>query len=194
MKISNKHYLPYIIGFGIFLIAFMFIGITAGLIGGLVACVVSYLYFSKVDSEKSKDTNEASTEEPVNDIENSMQSLVLLNIEIRKTIIPENVQKVLETTIDDLVNILPLVNDAVPGGELYWVVNRMATEYLPEKSVRPYLSLKEDQRSSEDVIAKLLEGLKGIQSELKEIDELLINKNSNEFNTKAKFLKHRFNV
>jgi hypothetical protein len=182
------------IGLGIFLLAFLFISVAAGLVGGLIACLVSYLYLSKLESAKSEASNEAKAEEPVNEIENSLQSLVLLNIEIRKTIIPENVQKVLEATIDDLVNILPLVNDAVPGGELYWVVNRMATEYLPEKSVRPYLSLSEGQRSSEDVITKLLDGLTGIQSELKEIDELLINKNSNEFNTKAKFLKHRFNV
>tara|TARA_R110002072_G_scaffold163353_2_gene315823 strand:+ start:1083 stop:1601 length:519 start_codon:yes stop_codon:yes gene_type:complete len=172
----------------------MFISITAGLIGGLIACLVSYLYLSKLEPAKSKDSNKTKTEEPVNEIENSMQSLVLLNIEIRKTIIPKNIQKALETTIDDLVNILPLVNDAAPGGELYWVVNRMATEYLPEKSIRPYLSLNQEQRSSEEVITTLLDGLKGIQSELKDIGELLISKNTNEFNTKAKFLKHRFNV
>ena len=183
MKISNKHYLPYLIGLGIFLIAFMFISITAGLIGGLIACLVSYLYLSKLEPAKSKDSNKTKTEEPVNEIENSMQSLVLLNIEIRKTIIPKNIQKALETT-----------NDAAPGGELYWVVNRMATEYLPEKSIRPYLSLNQEQRSSEEVITTLLDGLKGIQSELKDIGELLISKNTNEFNTKAKFLKHRFNV
>lgn len=167
-------------------------GSITGLIIGLVVAIVVYMvlnHFNKTE-EKSIDDDI----EPENPADMGIQSLLNINIALRKEIIPEEIRNLYESVIDQLIDILPKVNTESSGGELAWVINRMATEYLPEKSIRPYLALDETSRNSEDTITAVKESIAGMQSELNEVQEILSAHKTNEFNNKAKFLKNRFKM
>lgn len=164
--------------------------ITGVLVGLIVASVVFMVlnYFNK-------------TEEPseiiagsVSPSETSIESLLNINIALRKEIIPEEIRGLYESIIDQLIDVLPKVNSEVSGGELAWVINRMATEYLPEKSIRPYLSMDDAQRHAEDTITSVKESIAGMQAELSEVQDILSSHKTDEFNNKAKFLKTRFKM
>jgi len=164
--------------------------ITGALVGLIVASIVYMVlnYFNQ--------TEEASEiiAEPASPSDASIESLLSINIALRKEIVPEEIRTLYESIIDQLIDVLPKVNSEVSGGELAWVINRMATEYLPEKSIRPYLSMDDAQRHAEDTITSVKESIAGMQSELSEVQDILSSHKTDEFNNKAKFLKTRFKM
>lgn len=164
--------------------------IVAVLVGLIVASVVYMVlnYFNQ-----TKEPSEIIAE-PASLSDISIESLLNINIALRKEIIPEEIRSLYESIIDQLIDVLPKVNSEISGGELAWVINRMATEYLPEKSIRPYLSMDEIQRNAEDTITSVKESIAGMQSELSEVQEILSSHKTDEFNNKAKFLKTRFKM
>ncbi|MFT6046573.1 MAG: hypothetical protein ACI9WC_002280 [Arenicella sp.] len=198
MKETNKiPYIPIIGGLLILLIGYFIVGVIGGLVGGVVVGAILYAVMSKnktdgktgpaKDSEASKPTNE-------NTLETSLESLVKANLTLRKNIVLPKVRDAFESVIDTLLDVLPKVHDAIPDGELYWVVNRIATEYLPNKSINPYLGLTSEDQQLDENVTKVMDSVKSIMAELSEVSQLLTTKNLNEFNIKAKFLQHRFNV
>jgi hypothetical protein len=198
MKETNKiPYIPIIGGLLILLIGYFIVGVIGGLVGGVVVGAILYAVMSKnktdgktgpaKDSEASKPTNE-------NTLETSLESLVKANLTLRKNIVLPKVRDAFESVIDTLLDVLPKVHDAIPDGELYWVVNRIATEYLPNKSINPYLGLTSEDQELDENVTKVMDSVKSIMAELSEVSQLLTTKNLNEFNIKAKFLQHRFNV
>lgn len=118
-----------------------------------------------------------------------LERLVVLNIAIRENSLPSDVTAKLEETIDDLRAILPELNDAHPGGELTWTINRMASDYLP-RIVDPFVKLGPSAR--EEHRSELLGSLQGLESELASIRELVRDQKTGEFKTKAAFLRARF--
>ncbi|MFK5913803.1 MAG: hypothetical protein QM484_05470 [Woeseiaceae bacterium] len=164
--------------------------ITGVLIGLVVAGVVFMVlnYFNQTEEPTEIKT------EPVSLSDSSIESLLNINISLRKEMIPEEIRTLYESIIDQLIDVLPKVNSEVSGGELAWVINRMATEYLPEKSIRPYLSMDEAQRHAEETINSVKESIAGMQSELSEVQDILSSHKTDEFNNKAKFLKTRFKM
>lgn len=167
------------------------LGSITGVLVGLVVASVVYMvlnYFNQ--TEKPSEI----IAEPVSQSETSIESLLNINITLRKEIIPEEIRTLYESIIDQLIDVLPKVNSEVSGGELAWVINRMATEYLPEKSIRPYLSMDDVQRHAEDMITSVKESIAGMQSELSEVQDILSSHKTDEFNNKAKFLKTRFKM
>lgn len=118
-----------------------------------------------------------------------LQSLVALNIQIREGGLPADVTSKLEENIDALRRLIPELNDAHPGSELTWTVNRMATDYLP-RIVTPYVALSPPVR--EEHRAEFLRSLQGLESELENIGELVRNAKVGEFQSKAAFLRARF--
>ena len=167
------------------------LGSITGVLVGLVVASVVYMvlnYFNQTEAPSEL------IAEPVSLADSSIESLLSINIELRKEIIPEEIRTLYESIIDQLIDVLPKVNSEVSGGELAWVINRMATEYLPEKSIRPYLSMDDVQRHAEDVITSVKESIAGMQSELSEVQEILSSHKTDEFNNKAKFLKTRFKM
>ncbi|MDH5388704.1 MAG: hypothetical protein OEY06_09660 [Gammaproteobacteria bacterium] len=167
------------------------LGSIVGVIVGLIVASVVYMVLNHFNK-----TEEASEiiEEPVSLSDASIESLLNINIALRKEIIPEEIRSLYESIIDQLIDVLPKVNSEVSGGELAWVINRMATEYLPEKSIKPYLSMDDVQRNAEDTIASVKESIAGMQSELSEVQDILSSHKTDEFNNKAKFLKARFKM
>lgn len=160
----------------------------------LIAIIVGFLVYKKVKGDKTKPSENKEKVAEKSPTEIAIDSLLTINLALRKTIIPESLQSSFELIIDQLIAILPRVNSEALDGELAWVINRMATEYLPNKSVNPYLALDEATRNEENTIASVKEGLASMAKELDEVDKILSSRKSNEFNMKAKFLKQRFNM
>lgn len=118
-----------------------------------------------------------------------LDRLVKLNIAIREHALSTDVVAKLEETIDDLRALLPELNDAHAGGELTWTINRMASDYLP-RVVDPYVKLGAEAR--EQNRAELVGSLQGLEHELATIRELVRDRKTGEFQTKAAFLRARF--
>lgn len=167
------------------------LGSITGVLIGLVVASVVYMVLNYFN--QTKEPTEI-IEEPVSLSDSSIESLLNINIALRKEIIPEEIRSLYESIIDQLIDVLPKVNSEVSGGELAWVINRMATEYLPEKSIRPYLSMDDAQRHKEGTINSVKESVAGMQSELSEVQDILSSHKTDEFNNKAKFLKTRFKM
>ena len=199
MKETNKiPYIPVIGGLFILIIGYFIVGLIAAVVGGVIAGAILYVIMSKTNKsdESTEQSTGSETVKPKSEdnLDISLESLVKTNLMLRKNILLPKVRDEYESVIDALVDILPKVNEAIPDGELYWVVNRIATEYLPNKSVAPYLALTPEEQQSEDNVTKVMDSIKAIMAELSEISQLLSTKNSNEFSIKAKFIQHRFNI
>lgn len=197
---NNKTRIPfYVVGIITVMIAIIVswilisvFGTVAGILTGLVVASIVYMvlkHFNKTNEVPL--ASEAEVESP-SDI--GIESLLTINIALRKEIIPEEIRTLYESVIDQLIDLLPKVNSEISGGELAWVINRMATEYLPEKSIRPYLALDEATRCADATISSVKESIAGMQSELKDVENILSAHKSDEFNNKAKFLKSRFKM
>lgn len=167
------------------------LGLITGVLVGLIVASVVYMVLNYFN--QTEETAEI-IEEPASLSDTSIQSLLNINIALRKVIIPEEIRSLYESIIDQLIDLLPKVNSEVSGGELAWVINRMATEYLPEKSIRPYLSMDEYQRHAENTINSVKESIAGMQKELSEVQDILSSHKTDEFNNKAKFLRNRFKM
>ena len=167
------------------------LGTTIGLLVGLVVAGVVYMVLNSVNQTG---TPPEITVEPVNLSDTSIESLLAINIVLRKEMIPEEIRALYESIIDQLIEVLPTVNSDVSGGELAWVINRMATEYLPEKSIKPYLAMDDAQRHAADTMVSVKDSIAGMQSELSDVQNMLSSHKTDEFNNKAKFLKARFKM
>ena len=193
MKFNSKTLLiAALIIIGLALALSFMMGMSSSLIIAILVGIAFYI-ISEYNSGKS---DEKSTDEelPKSESDIGIESLLSINILLRKCIMPAKVRDEFERIIDQLIDLLPKVNLAGPDGELAWVINRMATEYLPEKSIKPYIALDEAGRHDEATITAVEEGLAGMKSELAEVEELLAARSTNEFNSKAKFMKQRFKM
>lgn len=155
-----------------------------------IACALAFYFFVKKPGADEED--EAETPPSSNEL--AVEALLSVNLELRKTIVPAEMREAFESIIDQLLKILTEATELDADSELGWVINRMATEYLPEKSIRPYLMLDESMRHDQGTIASVLEGLAGMKKELADVEDILSSRKTNEFNAKAKFLKHRFDI
>ena len=100
---------------------------------------------------------------------------------------------VCEDIIDSLINLLPRIEEQdTLDGELSWTVRRIASEYLPNKCVYPYIRLSQAQRDSEENISSLNQSLSKLKTEITNIDELIAKKDVQSFKSKAEFLNQRF--
>lgn len=158
----------------------------------LIGIIAAAFYIKKNKSTSDSDNNSddaSTTNQP-----DPLQDLVALNLQIRKSAISEALTKECEAVIDQLVDLIPAINEAsTPGSEITWTVNRIATEYLPNKCILPYLSLNAESRQDEEKIATMRSNLASLSTELKDVESMLTRRNESEFNAKATFLKHRFN-
>lgn len=196
---NNKTKIPsYIVGIMTAVIAIIvawvlmsILGSTIGTLVGLVVAAVVYMvlnYFNQAGKPSEI------IAEPVSLSDTSIESLLNINIALRKENIPEEVRALYESIIDQLIEVLPTVNSDASGGELAWVINRMATEYLPEKSIKPYLAMDDVQRHAADTLTSVKDSIAGMQSELSDVQNMLSSHKTDEFNNKAKFLKARFKM
>lgn len=197
MKLNSKNLLIaglIVLGLVLILSYFLYMSASLSFIIAFLAGIAFYLLAGYFSSKKSSSNDSSSVETPKSETELGIESLLSINIQLRKCIMPVEVRDTFEQIIDQLLELLPKINQAGPDGELAWVINRMATEYLPEKSIKPYIALDEAARNDESTIAAVEEALSGMRSELAEVESMLAARKTGEFNSKAKFMKQRFNI
>ncbi|MCK5337045.1 MAG: hypothetical protein KAQ67_12830 [Gammaproteobacteria bacterium] len=197
MKLNSKNLLIaglIVLGLALILSYFLYMSASLSFIIAFLAAIAFYLLAGYYSSKKSSSNDSSSVETPKSETELGIESLLSINIQLRKCIMPVEVRDTFEQIIDQLLELLPKINQAGPDGELAWVINRMATEYLQEKSIKPYIALDEAARNDESTIAAVEEALSGMRSELAEVESMLAARKTGEFNSKAKFMKQRFNI
>ncbi len=171
----------------------IFLGVVIGLIVAVLVGLTTFWLFSDKNDNKTNSEDERH-EMSVTEVGN--QALLMANIGLRKSIIAPELRESYETLIDLLIELLPLVNGAngetEQASELSWVINRMATEYLPNKSIAPYLKLSDSERLDSQIVSEVLENINSMKKELLDVKEMIVKKNNSEFSRKAKFLKQRF--
>lgn len=173
---------------GVVVVALSVEQLAVTLVAAGVAAVVAILVHRSLGASKLATEPEAATD-PADVWIGHLDRLVALNVQIREGAMPEDVVAKLEQSIDVLRRVVPELNDAHPGSELTWTVNRMATDYLP-RIVTPYVALAPPVR--EEHREEFLRSLEGLESELENIAELLRSAKVGDFQTKAAFLRARF--
>lgn len=153
----------------------------------VIIAVVAYSLIKHYSKEKTKDT-EPSIAEP-----SPTQDLLALNLVIRKASIGSILTVRCEAIIDRLIALFPRIEDHVcASGEFAWTVNRIASEYLPNKCVMPYIKLEASTR--EGASDEFINNLKTLEQELLDIEALLSKNDQKEFDNKSLFLKAKFNA
>jgi len=193
MKLNN-YIIAGLIAVAVTVILSFFISLAvSGVIAIAAAVIIYFILASKKGDDKATDSTVTAQEtDSIGD--KGIESLLDINLLLRKSIVPVDIRDSFEQVIDQLLDLLPKVNEAGPDGELAWVINRMATEYLPEKSIKPYLDLDEANRHDKATMDAVEDSLVGMKSELADVESILSKRKTTEFNKKAKFLKQRFDV
>lgn len=186
----KKILLATVISFVSFVILLVFISWLISLIIAVMIALVLLGYLFKRASEASNSDEQA--DEIPSKTKLANQSLLNSNLILRKSIVSKELRDNYELLIDQLIELLPMVNDTDYTSELAWIINRMATEYLPKKSLEPYLALTEDERLNSGVVSSAIESIEAMRNELLEVKTMVINRKSGEFKNKAQFLKQRF--
>ena len=190
---KNNSYIGIAAGIGLIILLSFVANLIISIIVGMVAGAIVHFMVNKDKGQTETAAATAETKD-VDAVDAAIESLLDSNLALRKTIIPQDLRQAFEDTIDKLIALLPEVNAKSKDNELTWVINRIATEYLPEKSLKPYLALDDTSRNDEETIASVMDGLNSMKSELLEVESMLSDRKMNEFNAKAKFLKQRFNI
>jgi hypothetical protein len=161
-----------------------------------LAAYSAYLFF-KPDKKKAgpADTHANATPESKPKPEPKpqdvpMEAVLTNNLRIRKARLSQSVLAAYEGLFDQIIRVWPRIYQQSPEGELSWVVARIATDYLPNKSITPYLNLPVEKRSEAE--QSVIDSLTGMSKELTDIEKMLDDQLTGEFDRKAKFLKQRF--
>ena len=95
-----------------------------------------------------------------------------------------------ESIIDTLQELVPVMNKSYPGNDLTWEVNQSVKDYLPNKVILPFLNLSQEEQDKLKV--QFMESSSMLEGALAEISDMVKNNRVGEFNAKAKFMKVRF--
>ena len=124
------------------------------------------------------------------ELKEMMNQLVQLNIKARIEGMAMDVLKRVESIIDTLQELVPVMNKSYPGNDLTWEVNQSVKDYLPNKVILPFLNLSQEEQDKLKV--QFMESSSMLQGALAEISDMVKNNRVGEFNAKAKFMKVRF--
>ncbi|MFT6113166.1 MAG: hypothetical protein ACI9MS_003108 [Glaciecola sp.] len=152
-----------------------------------IIAVAAYSLIKHYSKEKPKDT------EPSVAVPSPTQDLLALNLVIRKAAIGPTLTVRCEAIIDKLITLFPKIEKhECASGEFAWTVKRIASEYLPNKCVMPYIKLEESTR--EGASNEFINNLQTLEQELLDIEALLSQNDKKEFDNKSLFLKAKFNA
>jgi hypothetical protein len=152
-----------------------------------IIAVVAYSLIKYYSKKKSKGTDSNVTEP------SPTQDLLALNLVIRKATIGSTLTLRCEAIIDKLITLFPKIEKhECASGEFAWTVNRIASEYLPNKCVLPFIKLKTEAR--EAASDGFINNLQTLEQELLDIEALLSKHDKTEFDNKSLFLKAKFNA
>ena len=124
--------------------------------------------------------------------EQAIEALLDANLQLRRAVCPAAVVERYEALIDQLLDLVPVVNAEAANTELAWIINQMSLDYLPQKSLAPYLGLDREARHETETREQVIAGLDAMAGELNEVRDLIGQRRTGEFDRKAEFLKRRF--
>ena len=139
--------------------------IIASCIGGLLAIIIAVLYFRKkgkpVDEEISNQINkepEKPADSPDVLIENTMDNLLYLNVFIRTKKVPEDILKLVEKMIDNLMVATPAMIDRHPDHDLTYELKQMCHRHIM-KQLKEFFDMSEanQQKYMESLVERLNE-------------------------------------
>jgi hypothetical protein len=152
-----------------------------------IIAVTAYSLIKHFSKEKPKDA-EQNVAKP-----SPTQDLLALNLVIRKATIGSTLTVRCEAIIDRLIALFPRIESHVcASGEFAWTINRIASEYLPNKCVLPFINLKDAAR--DNASEEFINNLQTLEQELLDIEALLSKNDQKEFDNKSLFLKAKFNA
>jgi hypothetical protein len=152
-----------------------------------IIAVAAYALIKHFSKEKPKDAEQNVTKP------SPTQDLLALNLVIRKAAIGSTLTVRCEAIIDRLIALFPKIeNHVCASGEFAWTINRIASEYLPNKCVMPFINLKDEAR--DNASEEFINNLKTLEQELLDIEALLSKNDQKEFDNKSLFLKAKFNA
>jgi hypothetical protein len=152
-----------------------------------IIAVAAYALIKHFSKEKPKDAEQSVTKP------SPTQDLLALNLVIRKAAIGSTLTVRCEAIIDRLIALFPRIeNHVCASGEFAWTINRIASEYLPNKCVMPFINLKDEAR--DNASEEFINNLKTLEQELLDIEALLSKNDQKEFDNKSLFLKAKFNA
>lgn len=158
----------------------------------LISVGIAFYLFSGASKSETK-THTRPLKQPAE--KDPREDLLALNLLLRKSSIASELIEISEAVIDQLLTLLPRIEAAdSPSGDLAWTVKRIASEYLPNKCIHPYLKLSAEDRSSAQAIDQFKSNITGLSQELARVTDTLSKRDSAEFSTKAKFLSQKFNT
>ena len=183
----------------IVIVAAVFVGllslIVLPIVWALLVCVAAgaaaWFFFRGKQTGGGKTPSETQTA-AAPPHEQAIEALLDANLRLRRAICPAAVVERYEALIDKLLDLAPVVNAEAANTELAWVINQMSLDYLPQKSLAPYLGLDREARHEARAVAQALEGLDAMSTELDEVRDLIDQRRTGEFDRKAEFLKRRF--
>jgi hypothetical protein len=174
------------------ILAFALLPTLLAIVIALPLIAGAWYFFSRPSGSSSVSAKDEPPKAKADPVATGIEALLGINLELRKASIRDELLARYEALINKIMAVLPQVHEQSPGGDLAWAINRIATEYLPNKSTRPFLALPHAERAAAE--PALIEGLTGMESELDEIAELVKNRKVSDFNGKAEFLRRRFEV
>lgn len=158
-----------------------------------VGVLVGYLileYLKNRTNKESSSHKETSMEvNPVQELQDTLYGLANLNLEVRKASLPGDLLDRVEKLIDRLRVVIPLMYEEFVSFQLTWETKRIAVEYLPQ-ICRRFAQLSSSQR--EERRSGFEEGLANIEAALSRIETMATQKNTQEFDSMADFLRMKF--
>ena len=196
---KNKHLIIPVVVAGVIL------GLIVGkLVGSMLYCLVlfplvSWFVVSFLVPERKKKESEESKEDvppPVteeskkqDDIMEHLDSLVKLNFDIRNDPLRDSdIVNELEKIINDLVDIIPVINEESNDVSLVHVINNIGDDYLP-RLINPYIKLSESDRKQKT--SEILDGLKEISNKVASTAEKINKGEFDKIEMEVSFLKTR---
>lgn len=152
--------------------------------------VAGWLYYKNVNKKEEAAEPEPVAVDPVVEGEKTLKEL---NLSIRKAALPQKAMHETEMVIDQLLELNPLVQAKATGAtECRWTVGQMIKDYLPNRTVKPYMNLSSELRESGEHLDTYLEMLKTLSGSLADIKSALDSKDEQQLALKSKFIQERF--
>ncbi|MEA3514339.1 MAG: hypothetical protein U9R34_02605 [Nanoarchaeota archaeon] len=168
--------------------------IISSIIGTLIAIGLVVYFVNKGKKPEApshgEETSVSKQPDSEKEIKEMMNQLLQLNIRVRIEGMAMDVLERVESIIDTLQELVPVMNKSYPGNDLTWEVNQSVRDYLPNKVIQPFLNLTQEEQTKLKV--QFMESSSMLQSALAEISDVVKNNRVGEFQAKAKFMKVRF--
>lgn len=120
----------------------------------------------------------------------SLYALRQVNIEARLQVgLDSQVLESIETLIDSISQLIPLLNQSHPSAEMTWVIHKVSQDHL-NLLCGKYFNL--GVHAKQEGLGSFLDSMRGLQSEVNKIQSLLDDQDQSKFDAEAKYLKQKY--